>query len=198
VRAWRYPRAAVVLGRSQRADDALVARARGAGLEVRERASGGGAVLVGPWMFGASLVLPPGHRLVGRDIAASYFWLGEVFAAWLRTAGIDAQLVTRPVDAGVLKWSCFAGLSHGEVVVDGRKLLGLAQARRRGGTLFEAGLLLDATPWELLCEVLAQPPEAARELAARATSCAALLGAPPPEDALRDLAARLEAAVAGA
>jgi lipoate-protein ligase A len=147
-------------------------------------------------MLGVSVVLPAEHRLVDRNIARSYGWFGEVFAGWLRGAGVNARLVAQPLAAGELRWACFAGLSHGEVVVDDRKLVGLAQARRRPGTLFAAGLLVARTPWELLCDVMGQPAEHAPLLAARTASCAELLGALDVAAAARELEARLAAAIA--
>jgi len=55
-RFWLYPQPAVVLGASQKKiiefnqDTALI--------PLLMRSSGGGAVLVGPWMLGLSIVLP--------------------------------------------------------------------------------------------------------------------------------------------
>jgi lipoate---protein ligase len=198
IRIWTYGRAGVVLGRAQRPDDALLRRAREAGVGVHERLTGGGAVLVGPWLLAASVVLPPGHRLVAPSIPASYGWFGEAHASVLRELGIEPRVVTRPVDPGDLGWSCFAGLSHGEVEVGGRKLVGLSQARRRGGALFSSGLLLGQTPWALLCDVMGQPRAAAQRLEQLSTSCAALLGPVPVEPAARALLAVLERSIVGA
>jgi lipoate-protein ligase A len=197
VRVWTYDRAAVVLGRSQRADDAHAARARRAGVDLYERATGGGAVLVGPWMLAASVVLPPDHPLVDRSIAASYEWIGEAHASWLRDAGIPARIVPRPTDPGELRWACFAGRSHGEVEVDGRKIVGLAQARRRAGVLFSAGMLLSTPAWEVLCDVMGKPAEAARSLEERTTSCVPFVGKVSVAGAACGVLARLSAAVTG-
>jgi lipoate-protein ligase A len=190
VRVWSYNAPAVVLGRAQRPDEAMLSRARGAGVAVVERPTGGGAVLAGPWLLGASVVLPPDHPRVTPSIPASYGWLSRAHAAWLRAAGIIAEPAPRPRDAGELGWACFAGQSHGELLVAGRKLVGLAQARRRAGVLFSAGTLLAAPPWDLLCEVMGQPPEQARALA-EATISLAELGGSPPDDLLDVLAAAL-------
>src|SRR5262245_57524620 len=116
VRVWSYDAPAVVLGRAQRPDEAMLGRAGRAGVEVVERPTGGGAVLAGSWLLGASVVLPPGHPLVTPSIPASYGWLGRAHAEWLRRAGVVADVVERPRDAGELKWACFAGQSHGELL----------------------------------------------------------------------------------
>jgi lipoate-protein ligase A len=171
VRLWRYRRPAVVLGPAQRADEAMSERARAAAVELAHRPAGGGAVLAGRWLLGAALVLPPGHRRVPASIPASYGWLGAVFVDWLAGLGIRGTAAPAPVRADpALAWSCFAGLSHGEVVVGGKKIVGLAQARRRNGTLYSSGVLVEPSPWELLCAVLGQPREQAAQLAATTTS----------------------------
>lgn len=178
VRIWRYRAPAVVLGPAQRPDPDMEDRARDAGVELVQRPAGGGAVLAGPWLLGASVVLPPGHPRVPTSIPSSYGWLGAVFVDWLRSMGIAGSAAPSPVRADpALAWSCFAGLSHGEVVVGGKKILGLAQARRRNGTLFSAGVLLGPSPWAILCAVLGKPSGQAAELARITTSVQETSGA---------------------
>lgn len=175
-RLWAYERPAVVLGCSQRR---LLAQAReDEGLAVLLRGSGGGAVLVGPWMLGLSVALPADHPLVAPGLLASYRWLGELLAAVLQDAGVAARAL--PPDeargapaAGVLDWACFAGLSPWEpVAADGRKIAGLAQVRRRHGVLLVGGVLLATPDWPLLCAALGQPAEQAEALRLRTTSWA--------------------------
>src|SRR5688500_3310555 len=60
-RLWLYDRPALVLGRSQH----VLLPSLDAGRHcIVERTAGGGAVLVGPWMLSASVVLPSAHRLL--------------------------------------------------------------------------------------------------------------------------------------
>jgi lipoate-protein ligase A len=199
VRVWRYDAPAVVLGRSQRSNEAIEARAAAAGVQLCVRQSGGGAVLAGPWMLSASIVLPPRHALVTPSIAASFRWLGEAFAAWLGDLDIDALLVPQPVAPQAATWACFAGLSYWEVTADDAKIVGLAQARRRHGVLFSAAVLVAPSPWEVLCEVFGAPIEDADALAAGTTSCAQVLGHEVDPEALApSLYAALAARVAAA
>ena len=165
LRLWRYRAPAVVLGRSQRAlgrraPDPKPALAGGrADLPLIERRAGGGAVLVGPWMLGMSLVVPVDHHWVaGRGIGTSYVDLGEAFTGALRSLGVlNAKPATedeaRRAPAG-LEWACFAGVTAQEILVDGRKLVGLAQRRHRHGVLFVAGVLVDPVPWCLLADTM--------------------------------------------
>jgi lipoate-protein ligase A len=194
VRVWRYDRAAVVLGRGQRSDAALEARARRLGLEVHGRATGGGAVLAGPWMIGATVVLPPGHRRAIPDLRASYRWLGEAHGRWLERLGVRVELVDKPVDRG-LGWACYGGSSYGELDAGGAKLVGLAQARRRTGALFSAGTLVSRVPWELLVDVMGRALAEAHALARATTSVAAIAGAAPLDELAVALLAEVVAAL---
>jgi lipoate-protein ligase A len=187
-RLWRYDRPAVVLGCSQRR---LLASAQDeTALDMLVRGSGGGAVLVGPWMLGLSVVLPSTHRLVRGGAVESYRWLGEGLAEVLRAGGIDAQALApaaarrSDADGPVPDWACFAGLSPWEVVVGRRKIVGLAQVRRRHGVLLVAGLLLDTPDWPRLCRALGRPAADAGRLAELTTSWAAERGQAAPVLAL--------------
>lgn len=141
--------------------------------QVLLRPSGGTAVLAGPWMLSVAVVLPVQHRLAGTKLADAYRWLGLVLAWWLRRHGIDAEVqrLGRVAPPG-LDWACFAGVSPWEICVRGRKIVGLAQARRLQGILLNAGLLLEPVPWEILCRVLDQDGRHAAALDACVTSCA--------------------------
>jgi hypothetical protein len=62
------------------------------------------------------------------------------------------------------------------VLVDGRKIVGIAQAWRPRSVLLAAGTLLAPPPWELLCEALDHPMADAMALRAATTSAAECLG----------------------
>lgn len=182
-RSWRYREPVVVLGCAQRR---LLAEAGAhCGPELLLRASGGGAVLTGPWMLGLSVALPAHHPLVAEGPVGSYRWLGEQIAQLLQGAGIAAQAIApqqlrqpRPAPGPVLvDWACFGGLSPWEVLVRGRKIAGLAQVRRRTGVLLVGGLLLSPSPWPLLCRALGRDLEDAARLAELTTCCTDQAGA---------------------
>ncbi|MDT4860255.1 Octanoyltransferase LipM [compost metagenome] len=143
------------------------------GLEVLLRESGGGSVLTGPWMLGLSVALPPDHPLVATSPVGSYRWLGEAIAQTLQGCGVPSHAVAPQdlrarVAAGAAAgpdWACFGGLSPWEVLSGGRKIAGLAQVRRAHGVLLVGGVLLDRSPWSLLCETLGRPAHEAQQLA---------------------------------
>jgi lipoate-protein ligase A len=158
---------ALSLGRGQPIADVDLNACAVAGVRVYRRATGGTAVLGGRDLLGLDVVLPPGHRLALSNVAESYRWLGEALAAGLRQLHIAAEAVnpqTARTQARTLtpddpaRRACFATLSPYEVAVAGRKLIGLAQARRRGAVLLQGAVLLrwDA---ERLAVLLAIPVE---------------------------------------
>ncbi|GAA4002450.1 hypothetical protein GCM10022279_27940 [Comamonas faecalis] len=176
-RLWRYREPVVVLGCSQRR---LLAQA-GSQVQVLLRQSGGGAVLTGPWMLGLSVALPPDHPLARQGLVASYRWLGEAIARVLQQGGVDAQALApealramQPAQRMAVDWACFGGLSPWEVLARGRKIAGLAQVRRASGVLLVGGVLLQPSPWRLMCDALGRDGADARTLAATTVSAAEL------------------------
>ncbi len=186
VRVWIYRRPALVLGCSARPGADLAKRALAKGMDLCVRPTGGGAVLAGRWLLGASVVLPAQDPFVVASIPGSFRWLGLAHATWLQDLGIAAHAVPAPVAfaGAALHWSCFGGLSHWEVEACGRKIVGLAQSRRRNGVLFSSGTLIEPPPWEMLCETLGRPGDEAAELASRTVSCAERLEEPAEAEAL--------------
>lgn len=134
-----------------------------------ERESGGGAVLTGPWLVSASIVLPHGHPWVSNGLLDSYRRLGLLHLAVLKEFGVLARVLPpKDLRAGhdatgfsAVDWACFGGLSPWEVVnTEGRKLVGFAQRRRQSGVLLVAGTLIGITDWPLLCDLASRPDDA--------------------------------------
>ncbi|MEO9175875.1 MAG: hypothetical protein ABI317_10230 [Gaiellales bacterium] len=121
------------------------------GLPVVRRGTGGGAVLCDADYLMLDIALPGSDPRVLSDVSESYRWLADVLVVALATIGV-ADLV--PVEPAALRAldeaaraagriACFAGLGPYELLdVEGRKLLGLAQRRRKGGVLFQAAAYL--------------------------------------------------------
>jgi lipoate-protein ligase A len=177
-RLWHYEQPEVVLGCAQHA---MLHEPSDGAINKVLRKAGGGAVLVGPWMLSASVVLPNSHPLATNSPVSSYRWLGQCFADVLHRKGIKADAITPEAtrafrqanDLGKeLSWACYGDLSPWEVVVGQRKLVGLAQVRRSTGTLLVAGLLLRRPDWPVLCQAMQRPTTLAYHLSARTTSLA--------------------------
>lgn len=186
-RVWTHETPALVLGCSQQAlHERLSAAAAGPALEVLLRGTGGGAVLVGPWLVSLSLLLPAGHDWLRQGLTQAYYHLGQLHVQALGELGIAARSLpperVAAVRAGlaargaiVPDWACFGSLSPWEVVdARGRKLVGLAQRRRPTGALLVAGTLVGEPDWAALCAALGRPRERAA-LRARTTCCERLV-----------------------
>jgi lipoate---protein ligase len=208
--AWsRASAPALVLGRAAGRAPADEEACRRAGVALLRRRSGGGPVLWDAGLVALDLALPRGHDLALDDVVATYAFLGEAIADALSTLGAPARIVTLAEaraagrqDAALAARACFGGRSPYEVLVGGRKVVGLAQVRRHAGALLQAGiaLRLDAAGLAALLEL---PPgereDLAAALAARAGGLELALPGAAPEDVMfaveRALAARHRIAI---
>jgi lipoate-protein ligase A len=137
------------------------------GVEVVRRRSGGGAVLIVPaevtWL---DVIVPAGAPGWSDDVFGPMLWLGRHLAAVIReligepSDGIvtvhESTMVTTPWSRTV----CFDGLGAGEVLLDGRKLVGISQRRTRQFARLQCCWYSDYDPADLL-EVIApehRPP----------------------------------------
>lgn len=179
----RPDRRALVLGSAQPEGAADGQACAAAGVVVVRRRSGGGAVLVGPgeqiWL---DAFVPFDDPLFEPDVSRAAWWLGEVWASALAAAGLGGAIVHRDrLFPGALgRIACFAGVGPGEVLLGGRKVVGISQRRdRRGAWLFS---MARSTPpaGPLGLEALLDLPAAGRAaLAAQLAGTTTALSAPP-------------------
>ena len=142
LRFYEFPRPAVVLsiGGAHR-EGARLEESRRLGIPLLRRHSGGGTVLLGPGCLVYSLVLDVGRDPLLRSVRGSYRWiLGRLVEA-LAGRGVPVE---------------HAGLC--DLAVEGRKVGGCAQHRRRG-ILLHHGTLLHGLDLSLPPEVLREPAE---------------------------------------
>jgi len=168
MRWYQFHPPALLLGSAQRLHEVDLAACTAAGVPVHRRRSGGGVVLSDSLLL-LDLALPPEDPLYTSDVTESYRWLGAVWAAALGALGSAARVVdiaTARADAQLLdpllRRVCFGGLSPYEVVVEQRKIVGLAQVRRRTGALIQVGVYLQWVPERTAALVAATPAERAR------------------------------------
>jgi lipoate-protein ligase A len=152
---------AVVLGVGQKLSTFDLAACAAGGVALHRRASGGTAVRVEPDLLLLDIALPRAHPLHRRDVTESYRWLGELWVALLAGMGLPARLL--PVAEAradkqaldrLTQQACYGGRSPYEVLVAERKVIGLAQVRRRGGAVLQAGVYWRWQP-ERLVDLLA-------------------------------------------
>jgi lipoate-protein ligase A len=153
-------RAALILGSRQGPDDVEPGAAERAGVDVVRRHSGGGAVLLAPGRFlWIDVLLPRSDEGWVEDVAVSFFWLGEVWAAALRAVGRPAVVHRGRLERTA--WGalvCFGAIGPGEVTVDRRKVVGLSQRRTRVGARFQC-LVHDSWQPAALLDLLRLTPD---------------------------------------
>jgi lipoate-protein ligase A len=189
---WDIDRPALVLGSAQPATHVDERAAAACGVEVLRRASGGGAVLLTPGdVVWGDLVIGPEHPRWSDDVVAAAAWVGDAWVEALVELGLAGAALQRHRGNLVrTRWSsvvCFAGLGPGEVLWNGRKVLGISQRRTRRGARFQMAAVLRWDPTALV-RLLALAPED-RAAAAAALDVVAT-GLPVPALALERAVAR--------
>jgi lipoate-protein ligase A len=154
LRWYRSTEPAIVLGRGQRE---LVLRA---GVHpITTRYSGGGAVWMAPDMLSLDVLVPAGHPWFTDRLGDIFMLVGQRWAQALRDLGAgDLVVHDGPATARrrgsprerLLAAICYATRGRGEVLWRGRKLVGLAQRRRRNAAMVQCGLLRRWEPHHLL------------------------------------------------
>ncbi len=139
------------------------------GVDVVRRRSGGGAVLVEPgamvWFDVVVASDDPRFTDVAGDVTKSMRWVGGHVQTALGALGVaDVAVHDGPMECG--EWCrlvCFAGAVPGEVLLAGRKLVGISQRRTRVGSRFQCAVHTRWSP-ESLVELLAPPRPDVAEL----------------------------------
>ncbi len=144
---------ALVLGSGQPDADVDEEAAVAYGVAVARRRSGGGAVLVGPGqVIWVDLLIRSDDPLWDGDVARAAWWVGDAWAAALGSVGMGPPEVWKqPMRKG--RWSaqvCFAGIGPGEVLIGGKKVVGVSQRRTRAAALFQTAVLIQWDPWAIL------------------------------------------------
>lgn len=195
LRWYRASHTAIVRGRGQRR------LALDAGdVPVVTRHSGGGAVLLSPDVLSCDVVVPADHPLARGAPSDTAARVGAAWQAALASLGVPGLSVHRGAPTArrdsprgqLVAEVCYATLAAGEVTAGGRKLVGLAQRRRRHGVLVQCGLLHRWEPARLLAALGADPDDP--EIAAAAVGLADLTPTPPTEpDVVAQVSAHLAA-----
>lgn len=164
----------LVLGSRQSIEsvDRDVCRQRG--IDVVQRRSGGGAVLVGAeQLIWFDVVLTRDHPGWSDDVGKSFAWISDRLRTALASLGVMGDCYNGAMVN--TEWSdlvCFAGLGPGELTVDGKKLVGISQRRTRNAARLQVAVLRRWNPMEIL--ELFPMDEADRERAKRDIATAAL------------------------
>jgi lipoate---protein ligase len=158
-------RPVLVLGSRQGREVVNEPRAARAGVQLARRRSGGGAVLLRPGaQIWADIWIPRSDPLWSDEpsklaVAVGEWWAG---ALDIRGSSVHRQGMDYAPGGDLV---CFAGVGPGEVLVGGRKLVGLAQWRSREGALVHGCAYRTWDPLELV-DLLAMGEEARNRLTA--------------------------------
>ena len=161
LRLYSWNPACLSIGYGQRIADVDRERLIGAGWDVVRRPTGGRAILhVDELTY--CVVLPGGHPLAEGNMIASYQRLSQALVAGLNglieAPMAEAQANKRGRNGPV----CFETLSHYEITVEGRKLVGSAQLRRAAGILQHGSIPLGGDIGRI-CDVLAYSDDDSRQ-----------------------------------
>jgi lipoate-protein ligase A len=182
-----WPRRVVVLGYAQAPEDADLEWCRASGIPVLRRLTGGTGV-IHQGDLGIGLALPQSHPWA-KEIHGLYDLFLEALAPALRAVGARVSRLAEPRRASRVRSPiCFLDQLSDSLVVDGRKVVGCAQTRRRGAVLIHAAVLLSLDA-ELYARVFGVPAEVVRAGLAPAVSGVAWQDA--AESVTRELASSL-------
>lgn len=181
LRLYAWSPACLSVGYAQSLQDIDQDRLAANGWEVVRRITGGRAILHVDELTYAVMVPYNEPRLAG-SLLEGYQRISEALMQALSTLGLPVQAhpLGSPETKEEPKPVCFEVPSNYEITVDGKKIVGSAQARKRSGIL-QHGTLPLAGDLARIIQALSFPDSSAREnakkrLLARATSVEAVLG----------------------
>ncbi len=147
LRMYSWSRDSLILGVGQSSTQIDVEACHAIGCDILRRISGGTAVFHDGNTVSFQLVLPTGHPFLSDDIHVNYEHIAGIVVsmlASLRVFGRWASIEEARQDAppAGLDSICFSSLAPYEVMTRGRKLVGLAQVRRRSVTALQGMIYL--------------------------------------------------------
>ncbi len=164
LRLYAWSPACLSLGYGQHSREADLARLSGHGWTLVRRPTGGRAILHTDELT-YSLALPLDDSLASGGIVESYRHISAALLAALEALGAQPRAERKEKDTAPNPSPvCFETPSHYEITVEGRKLVGSAQARKGGG-LLQHGTLPLTGDIARICDTLVYLDEAARSVA---------------------------------
>ena len=184
LRLYSWEPACLSLGHAQPFSDIDVERLRARGWEMVRRPTGGRAILHTDEVT-YSVIGPVDEPRLAGSVLESYNRLACALLQAVRSLGLDAR--SKPLSLGMTGGNghspnpvCFEVPSAYEITVDGKKLIGSAQARRKEGVLQHGSLPLVGDLRRITAALVfpdeASRKEAAERLVTRATTIQTALG----------------------
>lgn len=165
LRLYSWKPACLSLGRSQPFSDANQAKLEAEGWHLVRRITGGRAILHTNEITYA-VIAPEDNPHVRGSVLESYQHLAQALLATLENLGAKAKMHGEKASLDAQKNAlCFENPSAYEITVDGKKIIGSAQARQKGGVLQHGSLPLTGNLVRVT-EALTYPSAESRQLAA--------------------------------
>ncbi|MHB8605774.1 MAG: lipoate--protein ligase family protein [Thermoplasmatota archaeon] len=139
LRLYGWRPAAVSLGRAQSRAEVDLAAAAAAGVDVVQRATGGGAILHNEEEVTYAVVSPLAHPGLPRDIPGSFAFVSRGVVIALAALGLDAVIESSPTETR--DPLCYVRRQGTNVFVGGKKISGGAQ-RRTASALLQHGTVI--------------------------------------------------------
>jgi len=180
LRLYAWDPACLSLGHAQPFSDVDVNRLKARGWEVVRRATGGRAILHTDELT-YSVIAPNDEPRVAGTVLESYNRLAQALLVAIKELELAVEMKEGKADGnGTPNPICFEVPSTYEITVDGKKLIGSAQARKKEGVLQHGSLPLTGN-LARICQALVFESELAREeaskrLLTRAATVEAALG----------------------
>jgi lipoate-protein ligase A len=180
LRLYAWTPACLSLGHAQPFADVDMARLNQHGWEVVRRATGGRAILHTDELT-YSVIAPSNEPRVEGSVLESYNRLAQALLLAVKSLDIPVEMKEGKANDGTTPNPvCFEVPSTYEITVDGKKLIGSAQARKKEGVLQHGSLPLTGD-LARICQALVFEDESARENASkrlleRATTVESALG----------------------
>ncbi len=147
VRFFQWDKPTLTIGKLQKVESLDIIHLEHRSIPLVRRPTGGRAILHHHEVT-FSMFLPPFFFGAGYTPAESYEKLRQVLLLFLEILGItpDQETLNQPYLASPY---CFSLNAAHEITVKGKKLIGVAQARNKGGTLFQGSCILSADRKEI-------------------------------------------------
>jgi len=185
MRIYRWKPFCISLGHNQALSHMDLEKCREKGIDVVRRPTGGRAVFHAEEVT-YSVIIPQTNPFAKESVNEFYMLVSEGLARGIRMLDVPAVLEKRGIDLrhhykkSSLSASCFSAAARYEVVVDGRKLIGSAQRRIKGGLLQHGSILTgDAhldLPFFLRSKSDSEREEMKRQIAEKTVSIGSYLG----------------------
>lgn len=166
LRLYAWDPACLSLGHAQPFSDVDMSRLKERGWQVVRRPTGGRAILHTDELT-YSVIAPDNDPNVAGTVLESYNRLAQALLLAVKNLDLPVEMKEGKTDGhSTSNPICFEVPSTYEITVDGKKLIGSAQARKRDGVLQHGSLPLTGD-LARICQVLVFENESAREDASR-------------------------------